>query len=752
MREGVGTLVEPGDPARAEGPSLRRQALIAAAVLVAGVALSVLGSKRLYDLAQERERRAIEEQAAGKAEQVQIAINRALESLTSVRALHEAYGRFNAEQFSRFVKSDAAFHRGTLALGWVPRVTIAQRADFERGLRPVGGGARIFEPNGHGMLVPSPPHEDYFPVHFLVSLVDGELLQGMNLTALSWLREPLRTSIVQGRAVAVTRMSAAAGRRDDFVIQAFLPVYHAGSDGNDGGAASRTTAMAGFSMGVFSIGELFRSVFDGETEPYELRVYDVNRHGGERQVFALRAAGAEEAQATGWTRQFHVADQVWRAVFTPRGRRAETPVLLPYAALAAGVLITAMLAAYFLLSHWRTLQVLRLSQYLQRVQQRLFEERVSAAVQTRLREQAQASEAAKTRLLQAASHDLRQPMNAMGLYLGQARAASPEASSWLRAIEQAFESMRTMFDALLDWSRLETGTLQPCVREVEMRPLLERLGQEYAALARQRGLRFVLQAPEVFARSDAVLLERMLRNLLTNAVTYTESGEVSLRCGPYGDGSRVRIRVADTGAGFSISGRGRLFNAFERGDAHRAHHKGLGLGLAIVRQGADLLGHPLRLRSSRRRGSVFTIVVPAGDGSMAAAPADPALQDRRVLLIDDDAAALAEMGAWLRRWGARVECAADLSTAAERMKNGRPDLLIVDQHLADGSGLEFLQHQRQRCPGLKAMVVSGDRAFVDGARARHPDLLVLSKPVAPARLKSLAHFLLMQSAPASTGA
>ncbi|MCG3201706.1 MAG: Sensor histidine kinase RcsC [Gammaproteobacteria bacterium] len=748
MPEDIGPLVEPGGPARAEGPSLWRQGLSAGAVLVAGVALSVLGSKRLYDLAQERERRAIEEQAGSKAEQAQIAINRALESLTSVRALHEAYGRFSAEQFGRFVKSDAAFHRGTLALGWVPRVTIAQRAEFERGLRPVGGGARIFEPNGHGMLVPSPPQEDYFPVHFLVSLVDGELVQGMNLTAMSWLREPLRTAMAQGRAVAVTRMSAAAGNRDDYVIQAFLPVYRSGSDGR---TASRT-AMTGFSMGVFSVGELFRSVFDAGTEPYELRVYDVNRHGDERQVFALRAEGAEAAPAAGWTRQFHVADQVWRAVFTPRGRRAETPGLLPYAALAAGVLITAMLAAYFLLSHWRTLQVLRLSQYLQRVQQRLFEERVSAAVQTRLREQAQASEAAKTRLLQVASHDLRQPMNALGLYLGQARAALPEASTWLRAIEHAFESMRTMFDALLDWSRLETGTLQPCVREVEMRPLLERLGQEYAALARERGLRFVLRARGVFAHSDPVLLERMLRNLLTNAVTYTESGEVSLRCGPYGDGTRVRIRVADTGAGFSTSGRGRLFNAFERGAAHRAHHKGLGLGLAIVRQGADLLGHPLRLRSSPRRGSVFTIVVPAGDGAMAAAPADPTLQDRRVLLIDDDAAALAEMGAWLRRWGARVECAADLSTAAGRMKNGRPDLLIVDQHLADGSGLEFLERQRQRCPGLKAMVVSGDRAFVDGARALHADLVVLSKPVAPARLKSLAHFLLTEPAPPATGA
>jgi signal transduction histidine kinase len=741
----------PGDGARADGPSLWRQAVIAAAVLVAGVALSVIGSKRLYDLAQEQERRAVEEQAGSKAEQVQIAINRALESLTSVRAFHEAYGRFGAEQFSRFVKSDAAFHRGTLALGWVPRVTSTQRADFERELRPVGGGTRIFETNGHGMMVASPQQEDYFPVHFLVSLVDGELLQGMNLTALSWLRQPLQTSIEQGRAVAVTRMSAAAGDHNDFVIQAFLPVYRAA----DGGVEGRPTraSMAGFSMGVFSVGELFRSVFDADAEPYDLWVYDVNRHGGERLVFSLRgpdARGELRDSAAGppptWTREFHVADQVWRAVFAPRGQRAALPAMLPYAALAAGVLITAMLAAYFLLSHWRTAQVLRLTQFLQRVQQRLFDERVAATVQTRLREQAQASEAAKTRLLQAASHDLRQPMHALGLYIGNARAALPQGSTWLRSIEQAFDSMRTMFDALLDWSRLEAGMLQPSVREVDIQPLLERLGHEYAALARERGLRFRLQLSQAQARTDPVLLERVLRNLLTNAVAYTAEGGVRLLCGPYGDGARLRIRITDTGPGFTNAGRERLFNAFERGEAHRAHRDGLGLGLAIVRQTADLLGHPLRLRSSLRRGSVFTLIVPAGDGPAAVPlpPMDPTLHGRRVLVVDDDERVLDEMRSLLARWGAHLECAPDLRSAQEHLNAGWPDLLVVDQHLPDGNGREFVERERTRCPGLKAVLVTGDASFVDGAQDPGPDLIVLLKPVSPMRLKSVIHFLLME--------
>jgi CheY-like chemotaxis protein/anti-sigma regulatory factor (Ser/Thr protein kinase) len=306
--------------------------------------------------------------------------------------------------------------------------------------------------------------------------------------------------------------------------------------------------------------------------------------------------------------------------------------------------------------------------------------------------------------------------------------------------------MRTMFDALLDWSRLEAGMLQPSVHAVDIQPLLERLGHEYAALARERGLRFRLQLSQALASTDPVLLERVLRNLLTNAVAYTAEGEVQLLCGRYGDSARLRIRVADTGPGFTDAGRERLFNAFERGETHPGHRDGLGLGLAIVRHTADLLGHPLRLRSSVRHGSVFTLIVPAGDGVAAVPlpPMDPTLHGRRVLVVDDDERVLDEMHSLLARWGAHVECAPDLRSAQAQLGGGWPDLLVVDQHLPDGNGREFIERARSRCPGLKAVLITGDASFVDGAQEAGVDLIVLLKPVSPMRLKSVIHFLLME--------
>lgn len=736
-----------------------RQLSATALVLLAGVALSVIGSMQLLDFARARELRALEEQAASKAEQVQLAINRALESLGSIRAFHDAHGSFSADSFSRFVKSDAAFHPGTLALGWVPRVTLAERAAFERQLQPVAGRtASIFEVNWHGLLVESPAREDYFPVQYLVSLTDGELVQGMNLAAMSWLQRPLQESIESGGTAVVVRPRTTVGRPNAFLIQAFTPVFR----GADGGAASTDRArVAGLAMGVFDISSFFASVFNPATEPYQVAVFALDRHGQARAVFAPGPEAAsksmEDLRASSrrvWEREFHVADQIWRAVFIPRETGTQA-YWLPYAGLAAGIAITTLLAAYLYLAQWRTAQVLQLSRSLRDTERRLFDERVTAAVQSQLREQAQASEIAKTHLLQAASHDLRQPMHALGLYLGHASAEAQSGlsvSRWLPAMQQSFDSLHGMFDALLDWSRLESGRLRPQLGEVDVAPIVERLGHEYAEQARLKGLEFTVQTVPANVVTDAVLLERVLRNLLSNALRYTASGSVILSARRRRNA--LCVRVADTGPGIEPSSRERLFAAFERGIGARQRHDGLGLGLAIASQTAALLGHALRVRSSVGRGSIFSITMTCADAAAplvlpVSARATDCISGCRILVVDDDTEMLTQTVGLLERWGAVVSGASTFRDAERRLRETRFDCVIADQYLGDGTGLDLGAGLSAAAQPPAVVLLSGDLAFVESMRATRPELMVLAKPLAPLRLRSVLHYLLAVRTPDS---
>ncbi|MFO1435875.1 MAG: CHASE domain-containing protein [Gammaproteobacteria bacterium] len=718
-----------------------RRMTAAAMVLVVGVALSIIGSKQLVDFARERGRRALEEEAVGGAEQAQLAIDRALQSLGSVRAFHDATGKFSADAFSRFVKSDAAFHHGTLALGWVPRITHEQRAAFEHDLRPIGGHtARIFEANGHGLLIASPPQADYFPVQYLISLVDGELVQGMNLAALSWLRRPLESSIASGQTVTLLRSRSDNGADNSFILQAFTPVYDLSIPHVVVG--SSRSALAGFAMGVFDVDQLFRSVFDARREPYDVAVFALTRQGGERQVFALRPNSAasksnNDAAQSIWTREFQVGDQKWRAVFSALPTGNNRPGLLPYVGLVVGLLLTTLLSTYLFLAQWRTAQVLHLSQRLQRIQQSLFEQRVSTEVQTQLREQAQASEIAKTHLLLAASHDLRQPMQALGLYLGHAIAEDNGGSRWLSSMQRSFNSMRDMFDTLLDWSRLESGRLAPQVRAFDLYGVLERLTHEYSEQARAKGLNFVLAAQPITVDSDPVLLERVLRNLLSNAVRYTKQGSVQLRCDRRGN--MGRLRIVDTGAGIEPASRQRLFEAFERGEQPASRHEGLGLGLAIAQQTLALLGHPLQLRSSSRRGSIFSIRLPIAETPAVAITTlrgAASLNGARILLVDDDRPTLLETESLLTRWGATVTAVSDFNSAVQEINHAIPDYIIADQFLPDGTGLSLVEMVEARRGGCAPVVVSGDANFIDTVGASRPDIIALLKPVSPLRLRA----------------
>ncbi len=260
----------------------------------------------------------------------------------------------------------------------------------------------------------------------------------------------------------------------------------------------------------------------------------------------------------------------------------------------------------------------------------------------------------KSHFIAAASHDLRQPVHAMGMFLEslQQRGGDSGHDHVVGHLALSLRSLRGMLDNMLDLSRLDADAVRAQPQPLALAALLQRLADETAPLARQKGLRFTQRCDAVLVLADAALLERVLRNLLANALKYTASGGVALQARQRG--SQVLLRVQDSGVGIRRQDFGRIFGEFIRlQPAGGDDGNGLGLGLAIVERATRLMGVALRLRSRPGRGSVFSLWLPLAppgampsaampNGAAAALPAAQALLPARlVLVIDDDPAVAA---------------------------------------------------------------------------------------------------------------
>ena len=350
----------------------------------------------------------------------------------------------------------------------------------------------------------------------------------------------------------------------------------------------------------------------------------------------------------------------------------------------------------------------------------------------------------RTRFVAAASHDLRQPLHALSLFVGRLQEQTRDAGRFedlARDIRLCTDSLVELFDSLMDISKLDAGALSPALENVPVRPLLERIAADHAPLAEQRGLGLHVAGPDLTAHSDPGLLERLLRNLVANAVRYTAHGGVLLACRRRG--GSLRIEVWDTGPGIPEAEHAAIFREFYQGrHDHRRQGQGLGLGLSIVQRLAALLESPVDLCSRPGRGTVFRVRVPEGqappEAAGAAAPAPGDLAGLRVLAVDDEAAVLAALRATLEGWGCLVETAADGEQARSRARATCPDVLLCDYRLAEGErGPEVIRRLRETCgPALPAALVTGDTSdpVRDEAEAAGCPLLV--KPLRPAKLRA----------------
>jgi len=373
-------------------------------------------------------------------------------------------------------------------------------------------------------------------------------------------------------------------------------------------------------------------------------------------------------------------------------------------------------------------------------------------VEARTRELVAANQA-KSRFLAAASHDLRQPMHALGLFVAQlnARVTDSESRHLADRIDAAVTALRGLLDALLDVSRLDAGVVTPALTDLQLADVLGRIEAAFDADAADRGLRFRVRPCRLAAHSDPVLLERILINLVANALRYTDHGGILVGCRCRGD--RVRVEVWDTGVGIAPGEQMAIFQEFYQvGNIERDRRKGLGLGLAIASRLARLLGGRIDLRSVPGRGSMFAVELPAakvaaeGAHASAAAPESGRLRGALVLVIDDDTLARESIEGLLRQWECEVAGATDGAQALAVLARlpRPPGAIICDYRLpGEENGLEVIRRCRaQAMQEIPAALISGDTAPERLREARASGIPLLHKPAQPARLRALLEFLL----------
>jgi signal transduction histidine kinase/CheY-like chemotaxis protein len=371
------------------------------------------------------------------------------------------------------------------------------------------------------------------------------------------------------------------------------------------------------------------------------------------------------------------------------------------------------------------------------------------------KEEAHRSNVAKARFLAAASHDLRQPLHALGLLAGTLgdRVHDPEARDLVAQIQRSTRVLEETFDALLDISRLDAGALEVTLSDVRLDPLLARLAHDFQAEASRKGVRLRVVGSRLSVRTDPVLLWRILQNLVSNAVRYTDRGGILVGCRRHGD--RVRIDVLDTGRGIPPEQRRVIFEEFRRcEDDPRRAHEGLGLGLSIVERLARLLGHEIDVDSTVGRGSRFGVVaarVQAAGGAAQPRDARPGidLSGTSVLIVEDDAAARAATRQQLEQWGCEVRAAASAAQACDGLASPPPHVIVATDRLADGaSGLDAIAAIRAVLgTPVPALLMTGAASADVLAVSRAGGLPLLHKPVAPAKLRALLSQLVRRHAP-----
>jgi len=375
-----------------------------------------------------------------------------------------------------------------------------------------------------------------------------------------------------------------------------------------------------------------------------------------------------------------------------------------------------------------------------------FEKQVLADDLQRQKQVAEDANLSKSRFLAAASHDLRQPIHALGMFVGalSRHAMNGEMRRIVDHMEDSINAMDGLFSSLLDISKLDAGVVQPHLESFKIAPLLERICREYSGTAQEKNLSLTLCNCTAAVVSDQLLLERILRNLISNAIRYTDQGRVLVGCRRRGH--FLSVQIWDTGHGIAPNEQDRVFEEFyQAGNAERDRNKGLGLGLAIVKRLTVLLDHPVELISELGKGSVFKLSFPTADlesysGEASMHAAVPILRGGLILVVEDDPLVREAMRSLLTSWDNDVLVAGSGAEMLERVAEcaTRPDLILCDYRLPDDeNGIDVVGRLRAEYnEDIPAILITGDTASDRLQKARDSGFVVLSKPVARSKLRA----------------
>ncbi|OUS38972.1 hybrid sensor histidine kinase/response regulator [Rhodobacterales bacterium 56_14_T64] len=356
---------------------------------------------------------------------------------------------------------------------------------------------------------------------------------------------------------------------------------------------------------------------------------------------------------------------------------------------------------------------------------------------------AERANASKSRFVAAASHDLLQPLSAAKLYMASLAEgiSTPHLLGHLDKATNALAGVEDILEALLDISKLDSGRVAVDITDVALSDMLSQLRDELAPLAAKKGLDLRIVLPRATVRSDATFLRRILQNLISNAVRYTNSGKVLVGARRCGDS--LRIEVHDTGPGIPEDQHQRVFDEFHRLSTPSRPTEGVGLGLAIVKRACELLDHPLQLRSEFGR-TMFSIVLPTSNAQQTMDPVPPvarsqtALPPAIVLLIENDAGLRSALTVTLETWGLDVFACATESEAMSLLQEVdiAPDMVIADYQLDDDLlGSDAITHLRQRHGPLPACLITANRDPEVVAQCKDIGADLLHKPIDPTDLR-----------------
>ena len=370
------------------------------------------------------------------------------------------------------------------------------------------------------------------------------------------------------------------------------------------------------------------------------------------------------------------------------------------------------------------------------------------------RREAEHATLAKSRFLATASHDLRQPLQTLGLLNGALRRMTrdPECLEILGEQEQAVDAMSRLLNALLDISKLESGVIKLDLTDFDLAPMFEQLRRDFSGLAASKGLRLAFDTPHVHVHSDPALVSQVLRNLLSNAIKYTQNGSVELRC--ENRPGQLHVEVRDTGVGIAADQIRLIFEEFYQvGVSPNSSRDGFGLGLSIVQRIARLLEIRIQVTSEPGKGSIFAFELPlssatsecATSASRAGARSNMAPGEAgRILLVEDESSVRNAMRMLFKIEGYEVVPVATADEALSQLRDVPFDLLVTDYHLEGGrTGTQVIAAARELLgPGVKAVLVTGDTSSAVREMQGDARLRITSKPINSDELLALVRDLL----------